>query len=733
MEIQQNIQKIKDIFKQHSIEGSREAILASLDQFEDEVSAYADGNCLSVIINWYKNIFLQKTGCFARAEELLDEGLSFLEQTTSPIGDQWKLKIYLSLGYVHRARWNYTDAEAYLIQALAISELDPSLTRYRGELFSLLSKVNFDLGRYDKARKYVDLEKKESAGNFHVDPENRESAIIFAYSLKNFCKINRHIGWVDTDIELLLNQSIQLFNDFDYPKGVVKARLELTAFEFTRYPSRKMLETVCQLENECRHLQMNKDIMRVQILKARIHKKIEDYTQAENILHDLIRFSREQKFQHSKMTAEVFYELGSICHETHREDEAFEAFTESAKIGMIIGLKDIILRSSNAISMINRNNPEKKLISDLIYQNTLFIKDRFQRNRNPLTVERTTERFFATTMFVDIVGFSHLMLKSSENLTVRMIDELINRMCLIIYKNSGYIDKFLGDGFMAIFEHGSTLSADLAFKAVLSGIDIHRALKHKNRSIKAFYGVKEDVNVRIGISTGEIHAVFLGSYIKREFTYMGNSVNLASKLEQNAANRLMLIDKATCQLTRKRIHASKEQIHIHGLGDIIAYHVRSLKRRHNRRKKMLSGTFQNKQGDEMMNLKPDEQNTANFRNAFPDAQTAFEVVKNQLFEFEICENRQITQDYCELVLSNTEKDSWYSCLSEQLGVPVKSAGEQTTDEFLALTHDFGEIVDHQTLFMKTFDDISIIAMLWPWQDHQHTTVILTIFNDHRKS
>jgi hypothetical protein len=114
-------------------------------------------------------------------------------------------------------------------------------------------------------------------------------------------------------------------------------------------------------------------------------------------------------------------------------------------------------------------------------------------------------------------------------------------------------------------------------------------------------------------------------------------------------------------------------------------------------------------------------------------QRIFHSLKEQLFDFDICENRQMTEDYCELVLNNSEQVRWQNCLSEQLGAPVKSAGEKTTDDFLELTQDFGEIVDHQTLFMRHFDDLSIMAMLWPWQDEQHTTVIITSFQDRKRS
>lgn len=394
MTLQHKIELIKNTFKRHTFGNTKDEILRSLDQFEDEVSPYCHGFFLCAVINWHKNIFLQKAGYFARAEEILDECLSLIENLQDSLSSHWKLKIYLSLGYVHRARWNYSDAQAYLNRALEISLAEEYLAKFRGEIYSLLSKVNLDLDRYTQAQKYVNLEKDEASRNYQSNPSNRDMGIIYAYSLINFSYINRHIGLVDREIQELLMQSVRIFTAIGYRKGVLKARLEFVIYEFMLDKSAKVLETAEALEMECRQLKMNKEIIRTGILLARVYKHQGDSLRAKIKLRELIDFSRERHFQHSKMTADAFYDLGLILYETNHEEEAFEAFTESTKIGMIIGLKDIIVRSSNAIGVINRNNPEKKLISDLLYQNTLFIKDRFQRNTNPLTTPGKSERFF---------------------------------------------------------------------------------------------------------------------------------------------------------------------------------------------------------------------------------------------------------------------------------------------------------------------------------------------------
>jgi len=76
--------------------------------------------------------------------------------------------------------------------------------------------------------------------------------------------------------------------------------------------------------------------------------------------------------------------------------------------------------------------------------------------------------------------------------------------------------------------------------------------------------------------------MILGNYIKTEFTYLGNSVNLASKLESHAGNECMLIDEHTFSLTRKRIISQNETIKIAGMGAVTAHRVLRLTRANER-------------------------------------------------------------------------------------------------------------------------------------------------------
>ena len=88
----------------------------------------------------------------------------------------------------------------------------------------------------------------------------------------------------------------------------------------------------------------------------------------------------------------------------------------------------------------------------------------------------------------------------------------------------------------------------------------------------------------------------------------------------------------------------------------------------------------------------------------------------------ISEKREATDNYYEAVFSTKDTDQWNNALSEILGPAVKPAGTKPNKEDQRLTRQLGGIYENQTLFKKEFDSSIIIAMFWPWQDGEHTTL-----------
>ena len=85
-------------------------------------------------------------------------------------------------------------------------------------------------------------------------------------------------------------------------------------------------------------------------------------------------------------------------------------------------------------------------------------------------------------------------------------------------------------------------------------------------------------------------------------------------------------------------------------------------------------------------------------------------------------------EYAQLVFRSDHMDAWQKCILEILGPPLKTAQQPVTDDIVRLTENFGEIFDHQTLFYLELDGQRIIAMFWPWQNQESTTLKVMILN-----
>ena len=99
---------------------------------------------------------------------------------------------------------------------------------------------------------------------------------------------------------------------------------------------------------------------------------------------------------------------------------------------------------------------------------------------------------------------------------------------------------------------------------------------------------------------------------------------------------------------------------------------------------------------------------------------------------EVAERRHQDETYCELVFYNREIDAWHTVFSEALGPPVKPAGQEPTKEVLRLTQAYGGIRTRQTLFVREFEDVTVVAMFWPWEDDEHTTLKMALLEKEKE-
>ncbi len=88
----------------------------------------------------------------------------------------------------------------------------------------------------------------------------------------------------------------------------------------------------------------------------------------------------------------------------------------------------------------------------------------------------------------------------------------------------------------------------------------------------------------------------------------------------------------------------------------------------------------------------------------------------------VAEIRSVTEEFVNLVFYHENRDAWHKQLSNILGAPRKNQGSAPSAKDLELTAKTGGIRIEQTLFEKEFEQGTVIAKFWPWQDGRHITL-----------
>jgi len=144
-----------------------------------------------------------------------------------------------------------------------------------------------------------------------------------------------------------------------------------------------------------------------------------------------------------------------------------------------------------------------------------------------------------TILFADVRGFTQFSEQVSPEETVKLLNEYFEKMIAAIFKNHGHLNKFMGDGLMALF--GALRDDDFQEEhAVQAALDMRAALlelQHKwSASSERMHSGFADFRIGIGVNTGMAIVGNIGSTQRMEFTAIGDSVNLASRLEQATRN-----------------------------------------------------------------------------------------------------------------------------------------------------------------------------------------------------
>lgn len=205
--------------------------------------------------------------------------------------------------------------------------------------------------------------------------------------------------------------------------------------------------------------------------------------------------------------------------------------------------------SIEGIKSLDKLNREKRLRSRLERYHSPSVVSRIMASQNSTTMElmayKETE---ASVLFMDIVGFTTRVENMNAVETGVFLNDFFTQMTDIIFQHNGTLDKYIGDCIMAVF--GVPFEVENHAEAsIIAALDMMTKLEERNRQFPS----DEHLEIRIGINSGKLVAGDFGSPKRFDYTVIGNTVNIASRLESSiAGGNEIVISEATYKLARDR-------------------------------------------------------------------------------------------------------------------------------------------------------------------------------------
>lgn len=164
------------------------------------------------------------------------------------------------------------------------------------------------------------------------------------------------------------------------------------------------------------------------------------------------------------------------------------------------------------------------------------------------------ERRIVTVMFTDIEGFSRMGEELPPDQIINILNEYLSAMTEIIFANNGSLDKYMGDGIMAVYGNiGANDPAGCAYYAVKTALEMQKKMTELQKKWMK-EGIRP-IQIRIGINTGDALVGNVGHPKRKELTVIGDTVNTCNRIERlnKQYNTHILISHGTYLYVKNKV------------------------------------------------------------------------------------------------------------------------------------------------------------------------------------
>jgi class 3 adenylate cyclase/tetratricopeptide (TPR) repeat protein len=177
------------------------------------------------------------------------------------------------------------------------------------------------------------------------------------------------------------------------------------------------------------------------------------------------------------------------------------------------------------------------------------------------------ERKQVTILFADLKGSMELLADRDPEEARKILDPVLEYMMEAVHRYEGTVNQVMGDGIMALF--GAPVAhEDHAVRACYSALRMQAAVKRYAEEARRAYGV--NVQIRIGLNSGEVVVRAIGSDLHMDYTAVGQTTHLAARMEQFASPGSILLAPATLELVEGYVAVKPlGPVPIKGLADAV--------------------------------------------------------------------------------------------------------------------------------------------------------------------